>query len=136
MKHYAAILEFIRDMNITGEDLIKGKIKIVYEKIIYNQNVTTLSSQKWGRIHCSVLPNYLKTFNFKLCHDLLPCKTKYAHFALDNNTGCNFCITYPDTVHYIYVNCVKLKKIWSFLDKIMEKMNFEFRFVRARELLN
>ena len=35
MKSYARILKFLREMNITKEDLINGKVKAVYEKIIF-----------------------------------------------------------------------------------------------------
>ena len=66
MKPYASILKFMREMKLNREDLVGGKIKAVYEKIIFSKNGVRYSFPKWSRLHCEILPNYLKTFNIQL----------------------------------------------------------------------
>ena len=133
MKPYANILKFIREMKISKEDLICGKVKQVYENIMYSKNKQIGFISNWPRLHCPVLPNYLKTFNYKISVDILPCKTKFVEFGLDTDSRCNFCQLHPDTVPHVFSNCYKLLPIWSFLDKIMKELNFSFSFKASRE---
>ena len=89
MKNYAFILKFIREMKITGDELLKGRIKPIYERIIYEKTNHRFSID-WGRLHVKVLPNYLKTFNYRAAKDILPFKTKFVDFNFDNDSRCNF----------------------------------------------
>ena len=131
---YAEILNFIVTMNITKQDLIDGKIKNVYENIIYSKVRGDYIASKWKRVHLPILPNYLKTFNFKVCYDLLPCKTKFVDFGLDTDSRCNFCNLHPDTHPHIFSKCKMLLYVWKFLDKIMEILTFKFRFEKRRHM--
>ncbi len=65
MKSYAFIWKFIKGNKISGEDLIKGKVKTIYEKIIFDRNKFGRFG-KWSRLHFDVLPNYIKCQNFQL----------------------------------------------------------------------
>ena len=133
MKPYANILKFIKEMKISKEDLIGGRVKQVYENIIFSQNKSHGYLSNWSRLHSPFLPNYLKTFNYKVCVDILPCKTKFVEFGLDTDSKCNFCQFHPDTVPHTFSNCCKLLPIWSFLDKIMKELHYSFSFRHARE---
>ena len=133
MKPYANILKFLREMHITRDDLISGRVKSVYEKIIFSKNKVHGSFPKWSRLHSIVLPNYLKTFNYKASVDILPCKTKFVEFALDTDSRCNYCRLYPDTVPHIFCNCSVLVPIWNILDQILKSMNFTFCFTESRK---
>ena len=134
MRPYANILKFIKDMKISREDLVCGKIKQVYENIIFSQNKNKNFLCNWSRLHYPVLPNYLKTFNYKLCAEILPCKTNFVEFGLDTDSRCNFCQLHPDTVPHIFSNCKKISPIWEFLDVIMKKLNFRFSFITSRRV--
>ena len=106
MKPYANILKFLREMHISREDLMSGKVKSVYEKIIFSKNKVHGNFPKWSRLHSPVLPNYLKTFNYRASVDILPCKTKFVEFGLDTDSRCNFCQLHPDTIPYVFCNCL------------------------------
>ena len=134
MKQYANILKFLREMNITKDDLIRGKVKFVYEKIIFSKNKIQHNFSKWGRLHIPALPNYLRTFNYKASIDILPVKTKFVEFGLDTDSRCNFCKLHPDTVFHMFNNCTVLLPIWVFLDKVMYLMSFSFSFSEARKM--
>ena len=132
--HYERILKFITEMNISPENLKKGRIKIIYENIIASKTNTNYIVPKWRRVHASILPNYLKTFNFKVCYDMLPFKTKFVNFQLDTDSRCNFCNFHPDTHPHVFCKCSVLVDVWKFLDKIMELMNFNYRFEVRRAM--
>ena len=91
---------------------------------------------KWGRLHCTVLPNYLKTFNYKARTEILPFKTNFVEFGLDTDSRCNFCKLHADTATHMFCHCLILKLIWIFLDLIMQKMNFKFCFTEGRKSSN
>ncbi len=130
MEPYARILKLIRELQITGEDLVKGRIKLIYEKFIHSQ-------MKYGRsnsfrLHMKIFPNYLKTFNYKLSVDILPCKTKYVDFGLDTDSRCNFCSVHADTSLYLFSQCSVLRFVWELLDQVMITLGFRFRFLNAK----
>ena len=131
---YANILNFITSMKISKENLMKGKIKLIYESIICSKTNTNYIVPKWRRVHSPILPNYLKTFNYKVCYDLLPFKTKFVEFQLDTDSRCNFCNLHPDTHPHVFARCQVLIDIWKFLDKILEFMKFKYSFVKRREM--
>ena len=130
MEPYAHILKLIRDSRITGEDLVKGRIKIIYEKCIYSQIKHV--SCNWSRLHMKIFPNYLKTFNYKLSVDILPCKTKYVDFGLDTDSRCNFCSVHADTSLHLFSQCSVLRFVWELLDQVMITLGFRFRFLNAK----
>ena len=136
MKPYANILKFLREMHITKEDLIGGRVKTVYEKIIFSKNSVHCNFPKWSRLHSEVLPNYLKTFNYKASVEILPCKTKFVEFGLDTDSRCNFCQLHPDTIPHMFCNCSVLLPIWKILDEIMKSLKFTFCFTHSREVCN
>ena len=136
MKPYARILKFLREMNMSKEDLINGKVKSVYEKIIFSKNKVHDNFPKWSRLHCEILPNYLKTFNYKASVDILPCKTNFVEFGLDTDSRCNFCRLHADTVPHMFCNCSVVMPIWNILDRILKCLNYTFRFTESRRVCN
>ena len=135
-KSYANILKFIREMNISKEDLIHGKVKSIYENIIFSKNKIRVFFPKYSRLHNNVLPNYLKTFNFKANFEILPCKTKFVEFGLDTDSRCNFCLLHADTIPHLFSSCAVLKPIWNVLDEIMKALNFDFSYQDSRKVCN
>ena len=115
-------------MNITGEDLVKGKIKLIYEKFIFSQ-LKHRSFTNYSRLHLKIFPNYLKTFNYKLSVDILPCKIKFVDFALDTDSKCNFCNINADSLYHVFSHCTAIKFLWEALDRVLSLMGFHFRFV-------
>ena len=58
-------------------------------------------SETWKQSYKNILPNYLKTFNYKLTWNLLPVKSK-PHIAAYHQTNmCSFCYSSEKTVSYI-----------------------------------
>ena len=61
------------------------------------------------------LPSYLQTFNYKLSHELLPVKTMFREYALDNDSRCTFCEIGLETTLHMFGLCEKLEIVWRFL---------------------
>ena len=108
----------------------------MYEKIIFAKNKIKRNFPKWPRLHCSVLPNYLKTFNYKASTEILPFKTNFVEFGLDTDSRCNFCNRHADTATHLFCHCITLQPIWRILDQVLQKMNFTFRFTENRKSSN
>ena len=62
---------FVKEFNITIEELVLGSVNKIYKRII-----TTLNERnrkvKYHRILSNVLPSYLQSFNYWLHNNLLP----------------------------------------------------------------
>ena len=135
-KIYGEILEIIRVNKIPADLLIEGKIKSIY-KYVVSKDYTGGLYPKYIRLHDSVLPNYLKTFNFNVHYNLLPVKRLFRDYALDNDSRCNFCDLHPDTHSHIFSQCKKLDFLWKFLDEVLRVLNVcsgDFSFTQARRL--
>ena len=131
---FKEILEIIRDNKIPAEVLIEGKVNNVYKYIILN-NCTDNVYPKYSRMHNKIFPNYLKSFNFQVYHNLLPVKRMFRDFALDNDSTCNFCDLHPETHPHIFSQCKRLELLWEFLDEVLLLLNDNiegFTFTHAR----
>ena len=135
---YKEILDIIRDNGIPAELLIEGKVKNIYKYIISKECSDDLYPM-YSRMHDPIFPNYLKSFNFRVHHNLLPVKRLFRDFALDNDSACNFCNLHPETHSHIFSQCKRLDLLWKFLDEVLILLNInseDFNFAYAREMYN
>ena len=71
--YYRHTSNVIKKYNITKKELECGKIKTIYTRIINDLPPATtavINESKWKVVHNPILPDYLKTFNYKLVHNL------------------------------------------------------------------
>ena len=108
--YYKHTLELIKKYNITKKELECGKIKNIYTRIINDLSLATkavTNKSKWKAVHNLIFPNYLKTFNYKLVHNIIPFQTKFCNFSLDKpKSFCVFVIK-AQTLHFTFSNHVK-----------------------------
>ena len=74
------------------------------------------------KVHNSTLPNYLKTFYYKLVKNVLPFQNKFCEFSLVNSKA--FCVFYnkgPDSAYYVFKSREKLIMTWQFVDSLIQK---------------
>ena len=91
--------------------------------------------QRISRLHSQCLPEYLRTFNYKLHCDLLPLNTKFVSYALDTDSRCYFCGRGPENEWHLFGKCNKLRFLWELLDEVVKiAFNENFSFVRNRTL--
>ena len=71
--YYQKTLQILKKYKITLEELNKGKIKQIYYRISYpNKRHSHQETFHWKLVNQNILPNYLKTFNYRTVRYLLP----------------------------------------------------------------
>ena len=116
---YSKMFEIIVKYNITSEELVKGKIGLIYHRILSDIGENRNSKSWYSRMHKKIFPTYLKTFNYKVCFDLLPVKNKFHQFCLDSDVRitCPFCNINIESTFHLFSKCHKLIKLWEILDE-------------------
>ena len=109
---YIHVLEMIKLLKISKEELICGSISKIYKRIILKLNERN-GKLKYYRLLSNVLPSYLQSFNYKLYHNLLPVSTMFREYALDNNSCCLFCSVGPESIFHMFGSCEKLAVLWD-----------------------
>ena len=132
---YRYILNILLNFKFPKEDLMKGKIKGLYNCIL-DKFGAQRGGANYGLMHASFLPNYLKTFNFQVHFELLPLKSKFVDFALDNDSSCSFCRLNYETPSHLFSTCLKLQPLWSFLDEtVCLVSNHQYEFSNRRRFM-
>ena len=129
---YNYVLSMIKWFKITFKELTDGTVNSIYKRIVCSMNQQSLHF-KSHRIFAKGLPSYLQSFNYKLHNDLLPVRTMFQEYALDNDSRCNFCQIGPESIFHLFGTCEKLKTIWSMLKEVyflVSNERFDFQYSR------
>ena len=105
---YSNVFQIICRFNISYNELTEGSICSIYRKVIYDCNLHMINF-KSHRILSKVLPSYLQTLNYKIHFNLLPLKSMYREWQLDNDSCCYFCGVGYETTHHMFGSCEKLR---------------------------
>ena len=105
----------------------KSLFKVIYQMAVDRMNCHN-ESDRWLRLNSPILPNYLNSFNFKVHFNLLPVRSKFLDFALDNESLCPFCNLNYETQFHIFGKCTKLNFVWDFLEEVLNIMNMKYPF--------
>ena len=62
----------------------------------------------------NILPNYMKTFNYRTAHYLLP-------FSLEP-AECALCLQLQDSAVHVFAKCSITRQIWNILQKVFNKI--------------
>jgi len=112
-------LKVIEEYKITIEELIKAKINEIYKRLKsipkirkeISYNPLKIATRNVERIHHTILPNYLKTFNYKLLNNLLPLEPKFKPNIIDLKPNCHLCLTQYETDIHLFSKCVIIKPL-------------------------
>ena len=81
--YYQKTLQILKENKITLEELTKGKIRQIYKRISYpNKRPSRKEGFRWKLVNQNILPNDLKTFNYRTVHYLLPFNPEPVECAL------------------------------------------------------
>lgn len=124
--HYKSALEIIRYYKISGEEILNGKLKNIYSRI---QNGTSRTKYQgvansdfqifpplYTSLHHDILPNYLKTFIYRMSNCLLPLKCNYTTFGLDTDSRCEFCNINYETNFHVFFECKRIYDLWKHIE--------------------
>ena len=125
-KHYKTALDIISYYKISADELVSGKIDIIYKRICNGSSRTkypgipnvffSMMPKVTTSIHHNVLPNYLRTFIYRMNSSLLPLKSTYTVFGLDNDSRCEFCKLNFETNDHVFMNCKYVKAVWEIIE--------------------
>ena len=62
-------------------------------------------------VNQNILPNYLKTFNYRTVHYLLPFNPE--------SVECALCLQLQDTAVHVFAKCSITRQIWSILQEVL-----------------
>ena len=95
--------------------MIKGKIRQIYNRLSYlNKRSYHQETFCWKLVTSSILPNYLKTFNYKTFRYLLPFNPEPDECALF--------LQLQDTAVHVFAKCSKTRQIWSILQEVLNNI--------------
>ena len=129
---YSNVLQIIHTFNITYKELTEGSINSIYKRIIYDSNRSMINF-KSHRILSKVLPSYLQSFNYKAHFNLLPLKSMYREWQLDNDSCCYFCGVGYETIYHLLGTCEKLRGLWVILREThfaISAIDFDYEYQR------
>jgi len=75
----------------------------IQKEISYNTLKITTLNMEW--IHHPIMPNYLKTFNYKLLNNLSPLESKFKPNRIDLKPNCHLCLTHYETDIHLFSKC-------------------------------
>ena len=133
---YRYILNFLKKLKELGVEkdiLLKSKVKVIYQTVLEKLNLYNFTI-RWRALHAKCFPNYMISFNYKVHFNLLPVKSKFQNFALDNDSKCVFCNLGFETLPHIFGKCNKLGILWDFFDEVMALMNIDYKFSLKRKI--
>ena len=113
--YYQKTLQILKEYKITLEELTKGKIRQIYNRISYpDKRPSRQETFRWKLVTSSILPNYLKTLNYRTVRYLLPFSSEPGECAL--------CLHFQDTAVHVFVKCIITRQIWTILQKVFNNI--------------
>ena len=130
---YSSVFQLIKTHHITLEELTQGTVNNIYKRIVYEMNDLGCKTD----YHCILnksLPSYLQSFNSELHFNLLPLKSMFLEWRLDNQSTCYFCDVGQETTYHVFGLCEKLKGFWKMLSSVHLKLTGQaFCYERMRK---
>ena len=113
--YYQKTLQIFKEYKITLEQLNKGKIKQIYYRISYpNKRHSHQETFRWKIVNQNILPNYLKTFNYRTVRYLLPFSPEPGECALS--------LQFQGTLVHVFAKCSITRQIWTILKKVFDNI--------------
>ena len=113
--YYQKTIQILKQYKITLQELTKGKVRHIYNRLSYpDKRPFHQEIFRWNLVTSSILPNYLKTFNYRTVRHLLP-------FSLESSE-CALCLQLQDTAVHVFARCSITRQIWSILQEILNEI--------------
>ena len=108
-------LQILKEYEITLQELTNGKIRQIYNRISYpDKRPSRQEIFRWKLVFQNILPNYLKTFNYRTVRNLLPFSSEPGECAL--------CLQLQVTAVHVFAKCSITRQIWTILNKVLSNI--------------
>ena len=102
--YYQKTLQILKEYKITIQELMKGKIRKIYNRMPYpDKRPSRQETFRWKLVTQNMLPNYLKTFNYRTVRNLLT-------FVPDSSKRA-LCLQFQDTTVHVFTKCSITRQI-------------------------
>ena len=109
---YQQSVGILTQYKITLKELQDGKIKQIYLRLSNSEYTPSKTDKfRWKLISQNILPNYLKTFNYRTVWNLLPFSSELGKCAL--------CKQGQDSAVHLFAKCSITQQIWKHLHEIL-----------------
>ena len=110
--YYEQSIRILTKYKITLEELQTGKIKSIYKRLsLTDYNWSDHDKMRWKLTFNDILPNYLKTFNYRTVWNLLPFSHELGKCAL--------CRRGQDAAVHLFAKCSVTQQIWKLLKDVI-----------------
>ena len=110
--YYEQSIRILTEYKITLEELQTGKIKPIYKRLfLTDYNWSDHHKIRWKLTFNDILPNYLKTFNYRTVWNLLPFSHELGKCAL--------CRRGQDSAVRFFAKCSVTQQIWKLLKDVI-----------------
>ena len=106
---YNRFLHVLDSHNLGKNEIETMNTRQIYYTIIEQRRSQRLipfvpfsSPNMWKQIHIVILPNYLKTFNYKIIWNLMPVKSKSYVATYHGTSLCSFCNQQDETESHLF----------------------------------
>ena len=107
-RYYEQTIQILTENKISLEELQNGKIKDIYRRLILSDYYPSQADRfRWKLVSQNILPNYLKTFNYRTVWNLLP-------FAL--------CLQGKDSAVHLFAKCSTTKQVWKSIENVISSI--------------
>ena len=109
---YQQTVGILTQYKIILKELQDGKIKQIYLRLSNSEYTPSKTDKfRWKLISQNILPNYLKTFNYRTVWNLLPFSSELGKCAL--------CKQGQDSAVHLFAKCSITQEIWKLLHEIL-----------------
>ena len=113
--YYEQTIQILTENKISLEELQNGKIKDIYRRLILsNYHPSQADRFRWKLVSQNILPNYLKTFNYRTVSNLLPFTS-----SLDK---CALCLQGKDSAVHLFAKCSITKQVWKNIEDVINSI--------------
>ena len=110
--YYQQSLGILTQYKITLKELQQGKINQIYQRLSNSNYIPSKADKfRWKLTSLSILPNYLKTFNYRTVWNLLPFSSELGKCAL--------CKQGQDSAVHLFAKCSITQEIWKHLHEVL-----------------
>ena len=113
--YYQKILQILKEYEITLQELTNIKIRQIYNRISYpDKRPSRQETFCWKLVTQNILPNYLKTFNYRTVRNLLLFSSEPGECAL--------CLQFQVSAVHVFARCSITRQIWTILQNIFDNI--------------
>lgn len=102
--------------NPSGIYTVKTGYHLLHQTPNTNLNLPSSSTSTpvslWTSIWNSLVPNKIKHFILKVCHNILPIKASLFKKKITQNPFCPICNSEPETIEHVFLLCPWTRPLW------------------------